>query len=54
MSELDDSKITTLDPVTDLSSDNKSGEVVDISESDNKNMEGNLGKYRRTFLSRHI
>ncbi|CZR69600.1 uncharacterized protein PAC_19500 [Phialocephala subalpina] len=40
--------------VTGVSSDTKSGEVVDISESDNRNGEDNLGKYRRTFLSRHI
>lgn len=54
MSDVHDSKTSDLDPVTAVSSDTRSGEVVDISESDNRNGEENLGKYRRTFLSRHI
>ncbi|RDW83512.1 hypothetical protein BP5796_05003 [Coleophoma crateriformis] len=43
-----------LESDTSLDSKSKEVQVVDVTESDNKNGEGSLGKYRRTFLSRHI
>jgi amino acid transporter len=43
-------------PVTEVTSreEDKVGTLTAVGESDNRNGDGHMGKYRRTFLSRHI